>query len=402
VENAPTATATGSQQISLSWSGSGASGAIWNLERAQGGCGGAFSTVATGLTAPSFVDSGVSGQVDYGYRVVETSANGQCASTASACVEARAAGDCTAAPLFNGIAGISNAGTAGCRLDLSWNAAAPACGGPARYAVYRGDSAGFVPAPANRIAQSLSAQTFADRSVAGGANRYYVVRAADAANGTEDGNTIMLYGRASGPLQDGTFVSGAEPGEPLFDTSVAGPVTNAVEAPQHAGWHTATTRKRSGAQSFWSTSANNLCVSLVSPTLNLTTGQGAELSFWSAWDIEAGRDGGVVEVSTDNGTNWTRLTPIGGYPSSITNGGTLCGINQGSGAFTGTNQLTSWTNSRIDLSAYAGQSVQLRWLYRTDGGTAGQGWYVDDIALSHAQVPGECSVDQVFVDGFGS
>ncbi|HWU51299.1 MAG TPA: choice-of-anchor J domain-containing protein, partial [Tahibacter sp.] len=231
--------------------------------------------------------------------------------------------------------------------------------------------------------------------------RYYVVRAADAANGAEDGNAITLYGRASGPLQDGTFVSGAEPGEPLFDTSVAGPVTNAVEAPQHAGWHTATTRKRSGAQSFWSTSANNLCVSLVSPTLSLTAGPGAELSFWSAWDIEDGWDGGVVEVSTDNGTNWTRLTPIGGYPSSITNGGTLCGINQGSGAFTGTNQLTSWTNSRIDLSPYAGQSVQLRWLYRTDGGTAGQGWYVDDIALSHAQVPGECSVDQIFVDGFG-
>ncbi len=399
--SALSAVPAGSGQIVLGWTGSGSAGAIWKVERAQGGCGGAFSTLASGLATPTFTDTGASGQVTYGYRVVEQTANGQCASTASACIEAQTGGDCTAPPLFGGVSAVSNAATSGCRLDLNWNAAAPACGGPARYSIYRGDSAGFVPAAANRIASGLQTQSYSDAGVAGGANRYYVVRAVDAANGAEDGNGVELAGFATGPAQDGTFVSGAEPGEPLFDTSLAGPVTNVVEAPQHAGWHTATTRKRNGAQSFWSTSANNLCVSLVSPTLSLTAGQSAELSFWSAWDIEAGWDGGVVEVSTDNGTTWARLTPIGGYPSSIANGGTLCGIAQGSGAFTGTNQLASWTNSRIDLSAYAGQSVQLRWLYRTDGGTAGQGWYVDDIALTHAQVPGECTMDSIFADGFG-
>jgi bacillopeptidase F (M6 metalloprotease family) len=140
----------------------------------------------------------------------------------------------------------------------------------------------------------------------------------------------------------------------------------------------------------------------VSQPLSLTAAQSAQLSFWSAWDIENGWDGGVVEVSTDNGTTWTRLTPSGGYPGSINNGGTLCGITQGSGAYTGTNHLTTWTRSQIDLAAYAGQTVRLRWLYRTDSGTAGQGWFVDDIELTHTQVPGMCTSgdDALFADDF--
>lgn len=395
------ATASGAQQISLSWNGSGASGARWRVERAQGGCGGVFTTLAGDLTTPTFTDTGASGQVNYGYRIVEQAEGEQCASTASACVEAQTSGTCTAAPLFSGVRAVVDAGAAGCRLDVQWNAATPACGGPAHYSVYRGDTAGFAPSAANRIASGVTAQTYTDTSVASGTSRYYVVRATDQTNSAEDGNTVELSGRPTGPAQDGTFVSGAEPGEPPFDTSVA-PVLEVVNAPEHAGWHTATTRKRSGTQSFWSTSTNNLCVSLVSQPLQLTGGQGAELSFWSLWDIENGRDGGVVEISTDNGTTWARLTPTGGYPGSISSGGDLCGITQGSAAFTGTNQLSSWTRSQISLAAYSGQSVRLRWLYRTDSSTAGEGWYVDDVEVTHAQVPGVCSAgdDVLFKDGF--
>lgn len=154
-------------------------------------------------------------------------------------------------------------------------------------------------------------------------------------------------------------------------------------------------------QSFSSTAANNLCVTLVTPPLDLTSGTSPQLSFWTAWDIEQGWDGGVVEISTDGGTNWGRLTPIGGYPGTITNGGTLCGITTGSGAFTGMGQL-GFTQRQVDLSAYAGQNVKLRWLYRTDTAQTGEGWFVDDIALTHAQVPGTCTIggDTIFANGF--
>jgi bacillopeptidase F (M6 metalloprotease family) len=139
----------------------------------------------------------------------------------------------------------------------------------------------------------------------------------------------------------------------------------------------------------------------VTPALTLSAGESSQLSFWSAWDVEQGWDGGVVEVSTDGGTNWTRLTPAGGYPGTITDGGTLCGVTVGSGAFTGMSHL-SWSPYQIDLAAYAGQSVKLRWMYRTDTAQTGEGWFVDDITLSHAQVPGTCAIgsDVIFANGF--
>jgi bacillopeptidase F (M6 metalloprotease family) len=62
----------------------------------------------------------------------------------------------------------------------------------------------------------------------------------------------------------------------------------------------------------------------------------------------------------------------------------------GSGAYTGSREF-AWVPATIDLGSYVGQNVQLRWLYRTDSSTVGAGWFIDDIAISHAQVPGACS-----------
>ena len=255
--------------------------------------------------------------------------------------------------------------------------------------MYRSDEAGFIPGDANRIALGWLDTLFSDTTASGGTTHYYTVRSVDGTSGAEDDNLVRLAVIPSGPAADVTFASGAEPGDPMLDTS--------------AGWSLSGTRTHAGSESFWSTAANNLCVSLTTPAFELTPGQSSMLSFWTVWDIEQGWDGGVVEVSTDGGAQWTRLTPEQGYPGTITQGGTLCGIAQGSGAFTGTGHFT-WTQYDVDLSAYAGQTVQTRWLYRTDQGQAGEGWFVDDVALTHALVPGTCVVapDAIFIDGFDS
>jgi choice-of-anchor B domain-containing protein len=396
-----TATPNGDQHIDLSWGGS-APDASYRIERAQGGCSGHFETIADQLAATTYADTSASGQVNYGYRVVALDASGFCAAPASTCVEAQTSGLCTAPPLFAGVANAQNAGSAQCRVDLAWTAAAPACGATSSYSVYRSDLADFTPDAANRIAEGIGDLAFADQSVAGGMPQYYVVRAADPSNNSEDANLVRLAATPTGPSTDGTFVSGAEPGDPQFEAeSVGEPARLAPGQIEHAGWHMSSTRMHGGAQSFWSTAANNLCVTLVTPALTLSAGESSQLSFWSAWDVEQGWDGGVVEVSTDGGTNWTRLTPAGGYPGTITDGGTLCGVTVGSGAFTGMSHL-SWSPYQIDLTAYAGQSVKLRWLYRTDTAQTGEGWFVDDIALTHAQVPGTCTIgsDVIFADGF--
>lgn len=394
------ATPVGDRRIDLAWTGAAAK---YRVERAQGGCGGRFEALADALPSAAFSDTTPSGLVDYGYRVIATDASGQCTSTASTCVVAQTTGECTAPPLFSGISDAANAGSATCRVDLGWNAAQAACGESARYSVYRSLVPGFTPEPALRIAADVSTQGFVDNTVLSGTRYSYVVRASDAANGAEDGNRVELTAIPTGLPTDGTFTSGAEPGDPIFDTSEGGgaPSARITDQIRHAGWHLSGSRFHAGTQSFWSTSANNLCVSLVTPPLALSSGQSAQLSFWNVWDVEPGYDGGVVELSTNSGASWTRLTPIGGYPGTIDNGGSLCGIAQGSGAFTGNGQFT-WSQARIDLSVYAGQNVQLRWLYRTDAGVVGQGWFVDDIAIAHAQVPGTCTtdVDVIFESGF--
>ncbi|MEO6687734.1 MAG: hypothetical protein ABIS07_13210, partial [Dokdonella sp.] len=399
------ATPNGDHRIELVWNASAPAGGSYRVERAQGGCSGTFATIADNLVNAAYSDTDPSGQVTYGYRIVERDTTGMCSSNTSSCVEAQTSGTCTAAPLFAGIAAAQNGAGSQCSVDLSWTAASPACGATAAYSIYRSNVADFVPDAANRIVQGIVDLAYIDNAVDGGAPQYYAVRATDSTSGAEDGNLIHLAVVPTGAPTDGTFASGSEPGDPALDTDVAGrPADTNVSRPnevKHAGWHPSTARMHTGTQSFWSTAANNLCVTLVTPALELTPGQSSQLSFWTLWDIEQGWDGGVIEISINDGASWSRLTPSGGYPGTINSGGTLCGIAQGAGVFTGTGHL-NWSPYQVDLSSYAGQTVKLRWLYRSDGGTNGQGWFVDDVALTHAQVPGMCTNagDAIFVDGF--
>ncbi len=403
------AVANGPNRIDLDWTGSGAVGATFRVQRALGGCGGAFETIATGLTSPSYDDLLASGVVTYGYRVQERDATGICSSETSACVEASTTGDCTAPPAFAGIASAVNQGTTACAVNLAWPASTVYCGGPATYSVYRGATDNFVPSASNRIAEGLSGLAYSDTGAPSLTPSYYVVRAVDAASSTEDSNIVHLGATASGPSQDGTFGSGAEIGDPTLDT-IAGPTETEADggaggalAPEHAGWHLSTAQAHAGTRSFFSTSSSSLCVSLEAGPLTLTATEPThDLTFWTGWDIEPTWDGGIVEISTNGGASWTRLTPAGGYPNVITNSGNACAaMPPGTPAFSSAAQLT-WQQKSIDLAAYAGQTVKLAWRYGSDSAVNEEGWYVDDLALTHTQVPGACTSNLIFADGFAS
>ena len=201
------------------------------------------------------------------------------------------------------------------------------------------------------------------------------MRAVDAASGNEDANIVHLGATATGPPQDGTFATGAEPGDPPLDTLTSGEpeLFAGLEplAPEHAGWHLTSVRKHTGTRSFYSIQADNTCITLEMP-VTLTAAQSSQLSFWTIWDIEAGCDGGIVEVSTNGGTSWTRLTPNPpGYPDQITHAGNTCpALANGTPAFSSAGQLGTWQQRTVDLSAYAGQSIRLAWRYGTDGAVA--------------------------------
>jgi len=390
------ATPAAERRVDLSWTGSGTANARYSIERAFGGCAGDFTQITSGLINASYSDLDASGGLVLGYRVRQSDVSGVCTSEPSSCVEAKTSGSCTAAPSFGGLLSATSAGLSTCQINLSWPAATAFCGGLSRYSVYRGSSDNFVPTVGNRIASGLTGTSFEDLTAPGGQALYYIVRATDLATGIEDSNLVRRQVLATGPIGNGNFSTGAEVGDPILDTF--GDPDEAVAA-KHAGWHLSTTRVRAGDRSFFSTSSNSLCVTLETPVMMLTAGQVSTLSFWTAWDMQAGFDGGVVDISTNGGGVWSRLTPAGGYPGTIANPGNACAaMPSGTAAFTGT-QFT-WQQKSLDLSAFAGQNVKLAWRFGSDAGSNGEGWYVDDIELTHAQVPGSCVGPFAFADGF--
>ncbi len=108
----------------------------------------------------------------------------------------------------------------------------------------------------------------------------------------------------------------------------------------------------------------------------------ALLSFWHWYYMETNYDGGNVKVSADNGATWNVVTPFGGYDGTATSGN--AGI-AGQPCFTGYNNAF-WQEELFDLSAYAGQTVMIRFHFGSDGSVVKSGWYVDDVRLRSTDV----------------
>ena len=103
------------------------------------------------------------------------------------------------------------------------------------------------------------------------------------------------------------------------------------------------------------------------------------LTFQSYINAEPAWDGGVVEISTNNGISWSDLGSAiisGGY-----NGTLSSSVNPLSGrkAFTGNSK--GFLKTVIDLSAYEGHMAKLRFRFGSDASFAATGWYIDDIQI---------------------
>jgi len=132
-------------------------------------------------------------------------------------------------------------------------------------------------------------------------------------------------------------------------------------------------------------------------------GAGGSMTFWTSYDTEAQWDHLFVEARTPGGDDWTTLPDVNG--ATTTDTGQSCPAGwvtlhphlahyqtfDGVGACTGTGTTGAWNaasgNSAgwqewsIDLSAYAGQTVEISIAYASDWATQGIGVFVDDITL---------------------
>ena len=97
------------------------------------------------------------------------------------------------------------------------------------------------------------------------------------------------------------------------------------------------------------------------------------LTFWHYYSFEAGYsmyDGGNVSISTDGGSSFNLITPVGGYDGNISALG-----EEGYGDTSG-----AWAQAEFDISGYTGDNAILRWHFASDVNTHDYyGWYIDDV-----------------------
>ncbi|WP_329598399.1 immune inhibitor A [Streptomyces pseudovenezuelae] len=127
-----------------------------------------------------------------------------------------------------------------------------------------------------------------------------------------------------------------------------------------------------GATQWWSGSGNDLRNTLTR-AVDLTGKSSAALTLDAWWDTEKDYDYVYAEVSTD-GANWT---PIDG---TLADGTAI--PRDGSGKPTLTGTVEAYQKLTFPLNAYAGQKIQLRFRYQTDGGVAQKGFTADEITVT--------------------
>jgi uncharacterized membrane protein/bacillopeptidase F (M6 metalloprotease family) len=116
-------------------------------------------------------------------------------------------------------------------------------------------------------------------------------------------------------------------------------------------------------------------ITLVSPYIQLAP-VGNILTFQTWYSMRVGcgwyPDGGFVEIS--DGGPWQQIYPIGGYPVQD---GYFGGYNTdgfGGNSF-------GWEHYTFELSAWAGDVVQIRFHFATESCQAYEGWYLDDVEI---------------------
>ncbi len=102
---------------------------------------------------------------------------------------------------------------------------------------------------------------------------------------------------------------------------------------------------------------DNLNTSLTT-AVDLSTTSWPVLTFWDRFDFADAGDLGRIEVSTDSGAHWSTV-------------------------YTATGSNNTWTERRVDLSAWAGQaSLMLRFHSTSNGSGVGDGWTVDTLQVA--------------------
>jgi immune inhibitor A len=152
------------------------------------------------------------------------------------------------------------------------------------------------------------------------------------------------------------------------------------------------TQPHGGRYAIWSSREDESDTTLTRE-FDLSSVKSANLNYWAWWKIESDFDYAYVEVSIDDGKTWkiiptpsgTDANPVG---SNLGWGYTGCS----GGGETGKDCSAKWVNERVDISAYAGQKILVRFEYITDAALNYASMMLDDVSVP--EINYTCSFEQ--------
>lgn len=139
------------------------------------------------------------------------------------------------------------------------------------------------------------------------------------------------------------------------------------------------TQFHSGSYAFYSNTGDESAMSLTR-FFDFSQHQGdLTLNFWTWYDIEDDYDYLYLMVSVD-GENWQILSTPSGTPDNP-NGNSYGWAYNGQSSRVTTQEGPQWIQESIDLSAFSGQQIYLRFEYITDAALYHEGFVLDDVQI---------------------
>lgn len=239
-------------------------------------------------------------------------------------------------------------------------------------------------------------------------------------NDPETGEPFDVLG-TDNPFEDLTLQIAGGDGAGNQDSASSFITTSGIlpveDYPQFESWVSARYDRPGGpfdphsGESYVYSQISDVSYKQLTNTISVPAG-GAEVSFWTSYNTEADWDYVTVEARTAGGDNWTTLPDQNGHTTQDTGQSCpaawrdlhphldhyqtydpateTCTATGSSGEWhASSGSSNGWQQWSVDLSAYAGQDVELSIAYVSDWGTQGLGMFVDDIEVS----TGEGSTD---------
>lgn len=136
------------------------------------------------------------------------------------------------------------------------------------------------------------------------------------------------------------------------------------------------TKPYSGRYAFWGFRCDE-CDTRLTREFDLTGLTKATLNYHAWWELEKDYDFTYLEASTDGGNTWTILKTPSGTGNNTTGNNFGWGYTGNSGG----GSSGQWVNESVDLSAYAGQKVQIRFEYIDDPSVNWAGFMLGDVSI---------------------